>query len=55
MKKIIFGVAALLLSAVLFAQQINDPNAEVREAKNFHASKYRMRLMCFLHRAVKKL
>ncbi|MCW3120435.1 MAG: hypothetical protein JWM28_4517 [Chitinophagaceae bacterium] len=40
MKKIVFTLFALILicSAIL-AQQINDPNAEVREAKNFHAIK----------------
>jgi len=39
MNKIIFIIAALITSTAIFAQQINDPNAEVREAKNFHAIK----------------
>src|SRR5687768_12381507 len=36
MKKISIIIAACLLSAAVYAQQINDPNAEVREAKNYH-------------------
>ena len=36
MKKAIVGFA-ILLSTGVFAQQINDPNAEMREAKNFHS------------------
>ena len=39
MKKIVFTLAAFLLCSAIFAQQINDPNAEIREAKNFHAIK----------------
>ena len=39
MTKILFCLSALLLATGIFAQQINDPNAEVREAKNFHAIK----------------
>ncbi|MES1216686.1 MAG: head GIN domain-containing protein, partial [Bacteroidota bacterium] len=39
MKKIVFTLLALCCGAVIFAQQINDPNAEIREAKNFHAIK----------------
>src|SRR5437762_8346655 len=38
MKKIIFSALFTSFAAILFAQQkINDPNAEKREAKNFHA------------------
>src|SRR5437762_5445585 len=38
MKKIIFSALFTSFAAILFAQQkINDPNAEIREAKNFHA------------------
>ncbi len=36
MKKLSIIIAACLLSAGIYAQQINDPNAEVRDAKNFH-------------------
>lgn len=36
MKKIGMLVAGLFAGAVVYAQQVNDPNAEVREAKNFH-------------------
>ncbi|MEK7225086.1 MAG: head GIN domain-containing protein [Bacteroidota bacterium] len=36
MKKIRILLAALLLISVVNAQQVNDPNAEVRQAKNFH-------------------
>ncbi|MEO7922388.1 MAG: head GIN domain-containing protein [Chitinophagaceae bacterium] len=36
MKKLMFLVAGLLIGACLFAQQVNDPNAEVRQAKNYH-------------------
>lgn len=36
MKKLVLFATGLLLTAVVFAQKINDPNAEVREAKNFH-------------------
>lgn len=39
MKKILITAAGLVLSVFLFAQEINDPNAEIREAKNFHAIK----------------
>lgn len=39
MKKIVFTLAAAIFCSAIFAQQINDPNAEVREAKNFHAIK----------------
>lgn len=39
MKKLVFILVVSLLSAASFAQQINDPNAELREAKNFHAIK----------------
>lgn len=37
MKKIVLFFAAALFVAAVSAQQINDPNAEVRTAKNFHA------------------
>lgn len=38
MKKILFMLTVLVLGGSLHAQlTINDPNAEVREAKNFHA------------------
>jgi hypothetical protein len=37
MKKILFIITGVLFSVILSAQKINDPNAEVREAKNFHA------------------
>jgi predicted transcriptional regulator len=36
MKKLVVLLPVLFLSAILFAQKVNDPNAEVREAKNFH-------------------
>lgn len=36
MKKIKILLAALLLISVVHAQQVNDPNAEIRQAKNFH-------------------
>lgn len=36
MKKVTVLLLGLLLGAGLYAQKINDPNAEVREAKNFH-------------------
>ena len=36
MKKISLLFTGLIIGVVLFAQQVNDPNAEVREAKNFH-------------------
>ena len=36
MKKISLLLTGLLVAGILFAQKINDPNAEVREAKNFH-------------------
>ncbi len=37
MKRIIVLLAGLLIGAVIHAQQTNDPNAEVREVKNFHS------------------
>ncbi|HMK26827.1 MAG TPA: head GIN domain-containing protein [Chitinophagaceae bacterium] len=36
MKKLSLLFMSLLMTAGLYAQQVNDPNAEVREAKNFH-------------------
>ncbi len=36
MKKLSFLLMSFGMAAGLFAQQVNDPNAEVREAKNFH-------------------
>lgn len=36
MKKLQFVLLGLLFSLVLSAQQVNDPNAVVREAKDFH-------------------
>jgi hypothetical protein len=36
MKKIAMLLTGLLMGAILFAQQTNDPNAELREAKDFH-------------------
>lgn len=36
MKKIQFVLLGILFSLVLSAQQVNDPNAVVREAKDFH-------------------
>ncbi len=36
MKKIIFSFLFFAVSITLSAQQVNDPNAEVREAKNYH-------------------
>ena len=36
MKRVTTLMMALFAGAVLYAQQVNDPNAEVREAKNFH-------------------
>src|ERR1700754_4318038 len=39
MKKIITVLSLLFFCASIFAQQINDANAEPRDAKNFHALK----------------
>jgi len=39
MKRIFFIITGVLFSVILSAQKINDPNAEVRQAKNFHAIK----------------
>jgi hypothetical protein len=36
MKKVAVLLLCLFVAADIFAQQINDPNAEVREAKNYH-------------------
>ena len=36
MKKIVVTLLGLIFSAAIFSQQVNDPNAEVREAKNYH-------------------
>jgi hypothetical protein len=36
MRKIITGLVVLISGITASAQQINDPNAEVREAKNYH-------------------
>ena len=36
MKKLLVLLAGLFLGAGLYAQEVNDPNAEIREAKNFH-------------------
>jgi hypothetical protein len=36
MKKWMITILALIFCFVSFGQQVNDPNAEVREAKNFH-------------------
>lgn len=36
MRKTLLLLAVLISGASMYAQQINDPNAEVREAKNFH-------------------
>ena len=36
MKKICVAILGLFFYAAIYAQQINDPNAEVREAKNYH-------------------
>jgi hypothetical protein len=36
MKKLSFLLMSLGMATGLFAQQVNDPNAEIREAKNFH-------------------
>lgn len=36
MKKIVVMLLGLLFSATIFSQQVNDPNAEVREAKYYH-------------------
>lgn len=37
MKSIVATLLGLFFSAALFAQQVNDPNAEVRDAKGYHA------------------
>jgi Putative auto-transporter adhesin, head GIN domain len=37
MKRILFLLTTIISGAAIYAQQINDPNAELREAKNFHA------------------
>jgi hypothetical protein len=39
MKKILFVLLAVGIASSIAAQKINDANAEVREAKNFHAIK----------------
>jgi hypothetical protein len=39
MKKILVIAAGLLFSLFSFAQKINDPNAEIREAKDYHSIK----------------
>ena len=39
MKKLLILTAGLFYSILSFTQQINDANAELREAKNFHAIK----------------
>ncbi|HEU4575625.1 MAG TPA: head GIN domain-containing protein [Chitinophagaceae bacterium] len=39
MKKIIVSICGWLLAGTLSAQQVNDPNAELRDAKNFHSIK----------------
>jgi len=36
MKKISLLLMGLIVGGILFAQQVNDPNAEIRDAKNFH-------------------
>lgn len=36
MKKFLVFVVALASGVIMYSQKINDPNAEVREAKNFH-------------------
>lgn len=36
MKKLVAMFLGLFIGASLFAQQVNDPNAEVRAAKNYH-------------------
>lgn len=36
MKKVSVLLAGLFMAVLVNAQQVNDPNAEVREAKNFH-------------------
>lgn len=37
MRRITMLFTGLILCSVIYAQQINDPNVQVREAKNFHA------------------
>lgn len=37
MNKIFFLIVGIFFTSTSFAQQINDPNAEVRSVKNFHA------------------
>ena len=39
MKKVIIIAAGVLFSLVSFAQKINDPNAEIRDAKDYHGIK----------------
>jgi Putative auto-transporter adhesin, head GIN domain len=36
MKKLLVLITGLVMGAGISAQQVNDPNAEVREAKNYH-------------------
>lgn len=36
MKELSIAVVGLIITSSLFAQQVNDPNAEVRQAKNYH-------------------
>src|SRR5689334_17617474 len=37
MRKLFIIMTGLLATVSLYAQKVNDPNAEIREAKNFHA------------------
>src|SRR5258705_6408234 len=39
MKKLYVLILGLMVSMVIRAQQVNDPNAEIREAKNYHGIK----------------
>src|SRR5258708_32137429 len=36
MKKVSVLIMGLLFGSVVYSQQTNDPNAEVREARNYH-------------------
>src|ERR1044071_5905922 len=39
MKRLSVLMVTLFIGSIIYAQQVNDPNAEVREAKNYHGIK----------------
>jgi hypothetical protein len=54
MKKIIVSICGWLLAGTLSAQQVNDPNAELRDAKNFHSIKVSSAFDVYLTKEMKK-